>query len=165
VELHILAVAAGTDGTKYRDKVRRSLAGDPRIDFAPRISNEGSAEFLAGLDALVVPSQCLETGPLVVLEALAAGIPVIGSDLGGIKELVSHEHNGLLVPHDDVTAWTATMTRLATDRGLLGQLRQWSGPIRTMSDVARDMAMMYRELLAKNICSLIAASQRRSPAC
>ena len=58
--------------------------------------------FLSRIDVLAVPSQWLETGPLVVLEAFAAGTPVIGSDLGGIRELVSDGRDGLLVPHDDV---------------------------------------------------------------
>jgi glycosyltransferase involved in cell wall biosynthesis len=81
-----------------------------------------------------------------VLEAFAAGTPVIGSDLGGIKELVSNEHDGLLVPHDDVNAWTTAMVRLATERGLVERLSQGIGSVRTMSDVASDMAMLYRDL-------------------
>ena len=147
VELHILAVSAGAD-KEYREAVRRSAGGDPRIHFLPDAQNRGSAEFLASIDALIVPSQCLETGPLVVLEAFAADKPVLGSDLGGIKEIVSHERDGLLVAHADVNAWTAAMIQLASDRGLLERLRQGIGPVRTMSEVAHDMATLYRELLA-----------------
>lgn len=148
VELDICAVAAVGDAKKYRDEVQRSAVGDPRIRFLPEIPPGGVGAFLADLDALAVPSQWLETGPLVVLEAFAVGTPVIGSDLGGIKELVSHERDGLLVLHDDVSAWTAMMTRLATERGLLHRLRQGIGPVRTMSEVAVDMAALYRELIA-----------------
>jgi glycosyltransferase involved in cell wall biosynthesis len=147
VELHILALAAGTEGKKYRERVRRSAGGDQRIHFLPEATNRGGLNGLLDVDALLVPSQWLETGPLVVLEAFAAGKPVIGSDLGGIKELVSHDRNGLLVPHENVTAWTAAMVRLATDPGLLERLRQGIGPVRTMSDVARDMAALYHELM------------------
>jgi glycosyltransferase involved in cell wall biosynthesis len=102
--------------------------------------------FLSKIDVLAVPSQWLETGPLVLLEAFAAGTPVIGSDLGGIGELVRHDENGILVPHDDVGAWTAAMTRLANDPALLDRLRQGMGSVRTMSDVGCDMAELYREL-------------------
>ena len=77
---------------------------------------------------------------------LLSGTPVIGSDLGGIRELVSHGSDGLLVPHDDVSAWTAAMLRLATDRALLERLKRGIGPVRTMSDVGREMAALYREL-------------------
>jgi glycosyltransferase involved in cell wall biosynthesis len=148
VELRILAVSAGADSEKYREAIRRSAGSDSRIIFLPDAHNRGSTEFLASIDALVVPSQWLETGPLVVLEAFAAGKPVIGSNLGGIKELVSHERDGLLVSHADVNAWTAAMLRLASDRGLLERLRQGIGPVRTMSDVAHDMATLYHELYA-----------------
>jgi glycosyltransferase involved in cell wall biosynthesis len=146
-ELHILAVAAGAESKKYREQVRRSAEGDQRIHFLSEATNRGGLKDLLDVDALLVPSQWLETGPLVVLEAFAAGKPVIGSDLGGIKELVSHGRNGLLVPQGDVTAWTAAMVRLATDPGLLERLRQGIGQVRTMSDVARDMAELYRELM------------------
>ena len=53
-------------------------------------------ETIRKYDALVVPSVWLETGPLVVLEAFAAGVPVIGSRLGGIAEMVRDGVDGLL---------------------------------------------------------------------
>jgi glycosyltransferase involved in cell wall biosynthesis len=148
IELYILAAYAGAESRKYCEAVRRSVAGDPRIHFLPDAQKKGSADFLASIDALIVPSQWLETGPLVVLEAFAAKRPVIGSDLGGIREIVSHERDGLLVSHADVNAWTTAMVRLASDRGLLERLRQGIGPVRTMSDVACDMVTLYRDLFA-----------------
>jgi len=147
VELHILAVAAATEGEKYREQVRRSAAGDQLIHFLPEARDHRGLDVLPKMDALLVPSQWLETGPLVVLEAFAAGKPVIGSDLGGIRELVTHDGNGLLVPHDDVTAWTAAIARLATDAGLAERLRQGIGPVRTMSNVASDMAALNHEVM------------------
>jgi glycosyltransferase involved in cell wall biosynthesis len=148
VELDICAISMDTQTEQYRDLVLRSAADDRRIRVHPALAHRAVGTFLAGLDVLAVPSQCLETGPLVVLEAFAAGTPVIGSDLGGIKELVSHGRNGLLVPHDDVSAWTTTLARLATDRTLLQEFHQGITPVRTMSDVSRDMAALYRELSA-----------------
>jgi glycosyltransferase involved in cell wall biosynthesis len=144
-ELRIVAAAAGVESQKYREQVRRSAAEDPRIHFLPETRDRG-VKVLCDVDALAVPSQWLETGPLVVLEAFLARKPVMGSDLGGIKELVSHDRNGLLVPHKNVDAWTAAMLRLATDPGLLERLRQGIGPVRTTLDVARDMVALYREL-------------------
>jgi glycosyltransferase involved in cell wall biosynthesis len=147
VELHILAVTADADSLKYRDAVRRAASGDTRINFVPEAPNLGSGEFLATIDALLVPSQWLETGPLVVLEAFSAGKPVIGSDLGGIKELIRHERDGLLVSHADVNAWTEAMLRLSSDQGLIERLGRGIGPVRTMSDVVREMETLYREIV------------------
>jgi glycosyltransferase involved in cell wall biosynthesis len=55
------------------------------------------------LDVLVVPSLS-EGAPLVVLEAMAAGIPVVASAVGGIPEQIRHEREGLLFPPGDSTA-------------------------------------------------------------
>jgi glycosyltransferase involved in cell wall biosynthesis len=147
VTLDICAAAQGRVGEKYRDCVQRSGLGDPRIQVLPAIPHREVGAFLSGLEAVAVPSQWLETGPLVVLEAFASGAPVIGSHLGGIRELVGHGRDGLLVPHDDVSAWTTAMLRLATDRALLERLRKGIGPVRSMSDVGREMAALYREII------------------
>jgi glycosyltransferase involved in cell wall biosynthesis len=148
VELIVCAVGEGEAAEKYHDEVLRSAGLDHRINFFPAVRQEEVRAFLADLDALVVPSQWLETGPIVVLEAFATGTPVIGSDLGGISELVNHERDGLLVPHNEVGAWTAALKRLANDRALLAHLRDGMRPVRTMSNVADDMANLYRELCA-----------------
>jgi glycosyltransferase involved in cell wall biosynthesis len=95
---------------------------DPRISFKFPVPAEKVVEILAEYDLLAVPSQCLETGPLVVLEAFAAGIPVIGSNLGGIAELVKHEVNGLLVEPNSVKAWCQQLQRLCQDTDLRMQL-------------------------------------------
>jgi glycosyltransferase involved in cell wall biosynthesis len=148
LQLDICAVEAGPDSKRYRDQVERSAAGDPRIRILPPITSTDREAFFSNIDVLMVPSQLLETGPLVVLEAFAAGTPVIGSRLGGIQELVSDGLNGLLVSHDDVGAWTSTIIRFASNPILAGQLSEGIGQVRTMSDVAIEMAVLYRELSA-----------------
>jgi glycosyltransferase involved in cell wall biosynthesis len=144
VELHVCATATGAGSEKYRRDVERLSACDRRIQFVPAKEREEVGAFLSGIDVLAVPSQWLETGPLVVLEAFAAGTPVLGSDLGGIKELVRQGYNGVLVAHNDVNAWTSAMVQLATDHAFLQRMRQEIRPVRTSSEVARDMAALYR---------------------
>jgi glycosyltransferase involved in cell wall biosynthesis len=102
-------------------------------------------------DLVAVPSQCLETGPMVVLEAFAAGVPVIGSDLGGIAELVTHGTDGLLVEPRAVTAWASVLRKISDDPVLLGQLRSNICPPRRISESARDMAELYRVLLPQRM--------------
>jgi glycosyltransferase involved in cell wall biosynthesis len=58
-------------------------------------AEEDKPNIYAGLDAVIVPSIVFENDPLVVREALMAGVPVICSNIGGMKELVHHDHNGL----------------------------------------------------------------------
>lgn len=72
---------------------------------------------LAALDAFVLPSRHEPFG-IVVLEAWAAGLPVIASNIGGLQMLVSHEKDGLHFPPGDAEALTAALRRIATEPGL-----------------------------------------------
>jgi len=99
---------------------------------------------LAEYDMVVAPSQGMETGPLVVLEAYAAGVPVIGSALGGIADKIADGVDGLLVrPYHSVDAWSAVLQRVGSDRPLVAGLTKGVRPPRSMSDVARDMRAIY----------------------
>lgn len=133
--------------TAYEATVRRAAAGDARITFGPPLPRAEVAAALAGFDVLAVPSQWLETGPLVVLEAFAAGTPVVGSDLGGIRELVRDGHNGLLVDASDRDAWSGALARLAG--GLAADLAGGVSAPRHSAAVAGDMDVIYRDLLAE----------------
>jgi glycosyltransferase involved in cell wall biosynthesis len=70
----------------------------------------------ADMDVLVVPSTWYENTPFVVLEAFAAGVPVIASDLGGLGEIVS-EQNGLLFAAGDPRALRRRIEQVAGDPG------------------------------------------------
>ena len=99
---------------------------------------------MARHDVLVVPSLGLETGPLVVLEAQAAGLYVMGSHLGGIAELVGEGIGGELVEAGSQRAWTAAIARLAERRANGGALPCRPRAVRTMSTAAAEMAELYR---------------------
>lgn len=144
VRLDIFAVVQSDSARRLKAALILSMGGDSRIQFLePAPSNE-VVERLRGYDALAAPSRCLETGPLVVYEAFAAGVPVIGSNLGGIAELVEHETNGLLVASDTPRAWASAFRRLAEDSELRARLKQGIPSVRTMEDAAREMQPVYK---------------------
>lgn len=97
---------------------------------------------MSDYDALVVPSLWLETGPLVVLEAQAAGLFVLGSRFGGIAELVDESDAGELVEAGDVAAWAASIERGAA------AARRLAAPISSHTNdvVAEEMAALYQSL-------------------
>lgn len=133
-------------GEAYGSHLQQFAQGDARMRFFPPVSNSAVQQLLVGYDVLAVPSQCLETGPLVVLEAFAAGVPVLGSRLGGIAELVYDGVDGLLAEAGDVMAWAAAIRRLATEPALLAQLRAGVRPPRTLAEVVDDMLRLYGQL-------------------
>src|ERR1700759_764991 len=87
--------------------------GDRQITFKDTVGPEQVLGVMQRYDALAVPSKWLETGPLVVLEAIEAGVHVLGANLGGIAELVDNGITGTLLPPFDIAAWTAAIEQLA----------------------------------------------------
>jgi glycosyltransferase involved in cell wall biosynthesis len=69
---------------------------------------------IAGLDVLVVPSRS-DGSPLVVCEAMAAGVPVVASRVGGLPDLVTHGDSGLLVRPEDPEDLARTLVSLLMD--------------------------------------------------
>jgi glycosyltransferase involved in cell wall biosynthesis len=78
---------------------------------------------LPSLDALVLPSYS-EGLPNVVLEAFAAGVPVVATAVGGIPEIVADGENGYLVPPGDATALAARMRDLLGSRSRRREMGQ-----------------------------------------
>ena len=122
--------------------------GDRRISFSDAIAPGDVIPRLRAYDFLAVPSQWLETGPLVALEAFAAGTPVIGWKLGGIAELVEHGRDGLLIEPSAATGWVDALQGLAGDRALRARLQAGVRQPRRSTEVARDMLALYASLLA-----------------
>ncbi|QYJ16884.1 D-inositol-3-phosphate glycosyltransferase [Rubrobacter xylanophilus DSM 9941] len=92
------------------------LAG--RLGLGGRVSFLGyrpdAREIIRRLDVLVVPS-FTEGAPLVVLEAMASGVPVVASAVGGIPDQIRHGREGLLIPAGDAVALGEAMLSLLRD--------------------------------------------------
>jgi glycosyltransferase involved in cell wall biosynthesis len=133
----------------YGKSLREMMSRDVRF-LEPKIIPHADVNVaLKGADLCIVPSLWLETGPLVVLEAFAAGVPVIGSRLGGIAELVSDGVDGRLFTPGDAAELAGIIRSLAEDREHLRALKRGIKQPRTMRDVAKEMAVVYEELLCR----------------
>ena len=146
VRLTIRGLPHGAEEAAYEAAQRRLAAGDPRIEILPPVGRADLALALRTLDALAVPSLWLETGPLVVLEAQAAGLAVLGSDCGGIAEFIAPGGRDRLFPAGDAAACTRAIAELAAD---VDRLRADRAPraVRTMADAADDMMRVYQDLV------------------
>jgi glycosyltransferase involved in cell wall biosynthesis len=145
--LRLRVAGSGTE-PDYLRKLIAAAGHDKRIEFCGSISRKEVPDFLRSVDVLAVPSNYMETGPLVVLEAHAFGVPVMGADLGGISERIRDGVDGWLLPFDDSAAWAAAIGEIALDRAKLAQIASNIEPCRTMGDVASEMAALYHDILA-----------------
>jgi glycosyltransferase involved in cell wall biosynthesis len=144
VRLDIYGVVQNAANATYQNAMMKLTRGDPRISFQTPIAPGAVVSHLRGYDFLAVPSQWIETGPMVALEAFAAGIPVIGWNIGGISEIVRDRIDGLLIePGSD---WGEVLSRIAQDANLRAQLKAGVRPPRTSMEVAREMLALYQSL-------------------
>ncbi len=89
----------------------------------------------------------IENRPLIVLEALCAGVPLLVSDLGGMAELVREDRDGWRFPAGDATALAERLRAVLRDPALLAALDVGAEPQPTWEDLADATLVHYRELL------------------
>jgi glycogen synthase len=88
-----------------------------RVEYLGWLDDDGRERFFSGIDCLVVPSEWKEPAPLVVNEAAARGVPVVGSAIGGIPELVPEPCRELLFRPGDAGDLAAKLARFLADPG------------------------------------------------
>lgn len=120
-------------------------SGRPRFMFHGAVLDVRQA--YAAIDVLVLPSYAEGFG-LVLIEAMTAGVPVIGTNVDGIREVIRDGETGLLVPPRDPPALAAAIKRLAEDEALRPRLVD-----NALVDVQRRFAWpavleQYRALLS-----------------
>jgi glycosyltransferase involved in cell wall biosynthesis len=102
-------------------------------------------ELMRLFDIFVLPS-ISEGLPMVLLEALAAGRPVVATNVGGISEVVRDGHNGFLVPSRDSAALASSLSRLLNDRDLVEGFGRNSRAMFESGLSAEHMARSYEQL-------------------
>lgn len=92
-----LKIVGPFESSEYEHRIH-ALAAELKIEDQIEwtgFSSDVTAELLQ-MDILVLPSVLAEGMPMVLLEAMAAGVPLVGSQVDGITDVIQHEHNGLL---------------------------------------------------------------------
>ena len=131
----------------YADQLRER-ASDSRggIAFHGAFAHPELGEVLSNIDVLIVPSIWPENNPRVVHEAFAAGVPVVGSDVGGISEFVQHEINGLLFDRNSAEGLANQMRRVIEEPDLLPRLRDGVPPVKTIEQEVTELVGVYEQL-------------------
>lgn len=128
----------------------RRLGIESRVEF--RGFCEDVSGELARLDALVHASVLPEPFGRVVVEGMAAGLPVVASAAGGPGEIIEDGVDGLLYPAGDVAALASALQRLAADSGLrarLGEAAAGSAERYRPEHAAARTTAFYREVLLR----------------
>ena len=126
-EVTLTVVGEGPQGDDLRR--RADQRAPARVRFTGRLDRSRVLEVLRAAAVVAVPSLWYENQPVIVLEALACGVPVAASAIGGLPELVRPGVDGELVPPGDPSALAAALARLLADpaerlaRGRAGRAR------------------------------------------
>jgi glycosyltransferase involved in cell wall biosynthesis len=111
-----LVLVGGLEDEREVARVRLQARGiEDRVRLPGR--REDARSLLAAFDLFALASAS-EEAPIAVLEAMAAGLPVISTDVGGLSEMVQDGGTGLLAPPRDVAAFAERLGRLAGDPAL-----------------------------------------------
>jgi len=109
-----VSVWVASDGPET-ERLRALYAGDPRIEWLGRISDEDKMARLRGADVFCAPALMGESFGVVLLEAMAAGTAVVASDLDGYRNVATHDRDALLTAVGDAGALAAALRTALTD--------------------------------------------------
>ncbi|MEY2432683.1 MAG: hypothetical protein QOC92_2408, partial [Acidimicrobiaceae bacterium] len=129
----------------------RELGVDDRVRFLGHRNDV--PQLLAACDVMALPS-AFEGLPISVLEAMAAGTPVVASNIGGVDEVVQNNLTGLLVHPGDAPALAAAIRRLVEDPGQAARLadaaRARVADEFSATTMARRVAAVYDKVLERD---------------
>lgn len=149
VESQLLRARSG-----YRHTIEALIPPEARsrVRFLGHLPRDALMDAYRRADVLAVPSLCEEPFGLPVAEGMACGLPCVGSNAGGIPELIEHEVTGFLVERGDAAGLADALHRLALDPALrerfgrsgrerVDRLFDWSVP-------AARLQSLYQQVLA-----------------
>jgi glycosyltransferase involved in cell wall biosynthesis len=109
IRASLLVVGDGPDAPRLR------AIAPPNVEFRGTVAADRVPRVLLGARAVLAPSLSHEGAGKVVLEAYAAGVPVLVSRAGGLPEAVHDGLTGLVLPPRDIRSWTEAVERLLED--------------------------------------------------
>lgn len=145
---HFVIVGAGADSEALQGQAR-ALGVAASMTFAG--ARTDVVEVLKTFDLFVSPSRW-EGLPTVVLEAIAAGLPVVATDISGNRELIQHGTSGLLTPPEDPAALSAAILAMMTGQvpaaEMAARARERARALYSIDAVATRYADFYCQLSA-----------------
>jgi glycosyltransferase involved in cell wall biosynthesis len=146
-ELRIIIAGDGPERSRC-EEMAKSLLGKCEVIFTGDLLDVGA--IIRRLDALVVPSRS-EGTPLVIYEAMALGVPIVASNVGGVPSQVRHGREALLVPVGDARslarACEVILGNSAYAAGIAAQARKRIESMVSHSRAIGELSKIYKEML------------------
>ncbi|MDQ7014931.1 MAG: glycosyltransferase [Gammaproteobacteria bacterium] len=162
VKNHDLLIRSFAQACQLQNNIKLDILGDgPLRDELQQLSNSlgmgdkikfwgevpNARALMTSFDAFVL-SSLSEGLSISILEALAAGLPVIATDVGGNGTLIHHQKNGLLVPSEDQQQLATSINRVLADEDLRTKMGQESLKIVTEGFSNQTMVDHYQQIYA-----------------
>ena len=149
-------------------RLQATYAGDPRIEWLGRITDREKAARLRGASVFCAPALGGESFGVVLLEAMAAGTPVVASDIPGYRNVARPGLDAVMPPPGDADRlWPRALRRVLADDDLAADLREaGDGPSRRSSRWTAWPALYQEryEQLLEDATAHAAPSRRRAVA-
>ena len=149
VDARLTIAGGGAEEARLR-RYAVALGIAPRVTFVGPVFGDDKVNLMAGADVMLLPSYS-EGLPYALLEAMAAGLPVIATPVGAIPDVVTHGTHGHLVPPRNGKAIAEALAIMAGDRERIGWMsracRRRVRAAYSIERVAREFAARYREVL------------------
>ncbi len=134
--------------TEYQDRVKKLAGEDSNVVLKGQYDFNDVENILKNIDIVIVPSIWYENAPLTITTSLAYGIPVITSDIGGMKELINNGENGLTFKVGDPLDLSDKINMIAENPEIITKFkRNIKYPIR-IEEEAFNTELVYRRLLS-----------------
>lgn len=139
-------------GKGYDEEEFKELAkNDKRIIFHGFIDNSEISRFYEKSNVIVIPSICYDNSPLVIYESFSMATPVIGSNIGGIPELIEDNVNGYLFEPENVSSLKEKLLKIIKNKEILKELEDNSLntlPKDSMNIMVDSLINEYEKLLS-----------------
>ena len=144
-----LLIVGGGDLEYFRRKARE-LGVEAIVKFVGEVNNENVVKYYNMADVFVYPSLRQEGFPMVLAEAMTAGLPVIASRIGGIPSVVENEKTGLLIEPGDIQNLVNAILELHKDL-ILRKTLSSNAKIKALKEYSQE-AMVSKYLTTFSLC-------------
>ena len=125
---NVKLVVLGMDADKkYLNQIKKYVAEnslEPNIEFRGKVGSDEFKQYLHNAKLLVVPEQWENMSPVIIIEAMFAGIPIVAGRIGGLPEFVIDGENGYLAEYNNPKDFAEKIIRLLSSQQLRSKFSQ-----------------------------------------